>query len=370
MSQTQQLKIYRNFGKSDKGLVREENQDAFKYFESVNGAVFVLCDGMGGLPGGKKAAKQAIKSIENFISEDWFDDEKKLIKEAFDFANKQIREKLGQAEINIFPGTTVVLVLIRDNKIFYAHAGDSRIYYQTGKKMFQLTEDHSLVMKMLKEKQISREEAENHIQKNVIYNALGINEEVHVDICSKPIFPADNDFILLCSDGLTGELNDKTILSVLKNDKDIKKKGNLLIKKALENGGFDNVTVQLIQFYNTGNKSRKRYRFDSEKKKKRLIRIAVLGFVFLLVNAVFMFNYFFNSGKQKNDNNSKNGTISYDLIYYNKKTKQEKYFVGRNIYTYPGIKKNTIINVLKFNNKKDFYFYPGEKIKKTQKTTK
>lgn len=368
MSQTQQLKIYRVFGKSNKGLVREENQDAFIYFESVNGAVFALCDGMGGIPGGKKAAKMALKQIEKFISEDWFDDEKTLIREAFNFANKQIREKLGQLETNIFPGTTLVLVLLRDNKVFYAHAGDSRIYYLTGKKMFQLTEDHSLVMKMLKEKQISSEEAENHIQKNVIYNALGINEDVNVDICTKPIFPADNDYILLCSDGLTGELNDKTILNVLKGDKDLKKKGNLLIKKTLENGGSDNVTLQLIQFYNTGNKSRKKYRSDSEKKKKILIRIAIFGFIFLLVNAVFMFNYFFKHNKGNQENNSEKTLTSYDLIFNKNTETQKTYSVGRNIYTCPGIKKNTIINILMINNKKEFYFYPGEKIKRIQKT--
>ncbi len=368
MSQTQQLKIYRVFGKSDKGLVRKENQDAFTYFESINGAVFALCDGMGGIPGGKKAAKQTLKTIEKFISEDWQDDEKTLIKEAIEHANTQIRENLGDNETNIFPGTTIVLVLIRDNKVFYAHAGDSRIYYQTGKKMFQLTEDHSLVTKLLKEKKISREDAENHIQKNVIYNAVGINEKVNVEISQKPISPADNDFILLCSDGLTGELSDEKILSVLKNDSDIKKKGNLLIKKALANGGSDNVTVQLIQFYNTGNKFGKGYRPDSEYKKKRIRRIAGFGFVFLLVNAIFMFNYFYKNNKSETqDKNTGKTTVSYELCFFKKSTKQNVYTIGRNIYTYPGITKNTIIDVLKVNNKSALFFYPGEEIKYAQK---
>jgi len=362
VSQTQQLKIYRVFGKSDKGLVRKENQDAFTYFESINGAVFVLCDGMGGISGGKKAAKQAVKKIEKFISEDWYNDEKQLIKDAFDYVNNELREKLGQPETNIYPGTTIALVLIRDNKVFYAHAGDSRIYYQTGKKMFQLTEDHSLVMKMLKEKKINKEEAENHSQKNIIYNALGINEDVQVEICKKPISPADFDFILLCSDGLTGELSDEKILTVLKNDKDIKKKGNLLIKKALENGGFDNVTVQLIQFYNTGKKINKRYRPEREKNKKKLIRIAAFGFVFLLINAFFMVNYFYEKKDYKQKENTENRIVSYGLCFNKNPEKQEIYMIGRNIFTYRGITKNTIINVLKVNNKNEFFFYPGEKI--------
>jgi len=368
VSQTQQLKIYRVFGKSDKGLVRKENQDAFTYFESINGAVFVLCDGMGGISGGKKAAKQTLKTIEKFISEDWQDNEQTLIKEAIELANKQVREKLGDTGTNIFPGTTLVLVLIRDNKVFYAHAGDSRIYYQTGKKLFQLTEDHSLVMKLLKEKKISREEAENHVRKNVIYNALGINENVIVEISQNPISPADNDFILLCSDGLTGELSDEKILSVLKNDSDIQKKGNLLIKKALANGGSDNVTVQLIQFYNTGKKPGKRYRSDSGHKKKRIRRIAGFGFVFLLVNAILMLNYFYKNKKLETQNKSAEKTIvSYELSFFKKSTKQNVYTIGRNIYTYPEITKNTIIDILRVNNKRALFFYPGEKIKYPKK---
>lgn len=371
MSQTQQLKIYRVFGKSDKGLVRKENQDALIYFESVNGAVFVLCDGMGGIYGGKKAAKQAIKNFEKFISEDWYDDEKKLIKDAFNHVNKELRKKLGEPETNIYPGTTTALVLIRDNKVFYAHAGDSRIYYQTGKKLFQLTEDHSLVMKLLKEKKINKEEAENHTQKNIIYNALGINEDVKVEICQKPIYPADSDVILLCSDGLTGELSNEKISKILKNDKDIKKKGNLLIKKALEKGGFDNITVQLIQFYNTGKKINKRYRPESEQKKKKLVRIVAFGFIFLLINAGFMFNYFFNNKKTyKHKDKPENTVVSYGLSYTKNLEKQETYKIGRNIFTYKGIKRNTIINVLRVNNKKEFFFYPGEKITYKKTATK
>jgi len=363
VSQTQQLKIYQVCGKSHKGLVRAENQDAFDYFESVNGAVFVLCDGMGGIPGGKKAAKQTIKHIKKFISEDWFDDEKKLISEAIDFANNQIREKLAQPEINVFPGTTLTIVLIRDNKVFFAHAGDSRIYYQTGKKLFKLTEDHSLVMKLLKEKKITAKEAEDYPQKNIIYNAVGINEQVKPGINQKPIFPADDDLILMCSDGLHNEITDEEILKILTEEKDIKKKANTLLKKALKAGGNDNITVQLIQFYNTGNKSGKNYIPKSEKKKKNLKLIAILAFLFLIINALFLFNYFFDI---KNPTISRQNTtdisVTDELTYKINTTDNKFYKIGRNIYSYPGINKRTIIDILKINNKNEFYFYPGETI--------
>ncbi len=370
MSQTQQLKIFQVSGKSHKGHVRSENQDAYEYFESVNGAVFVLCDGMGGISGGKKAAKTALKSIKKLISEDWVDDEKTLLKDAIDIANSDIRDKLGQASSDIFPGTTVVIVLIRDNKVFYAHAGDSRIYYQTGKKLFQLTEDHSLVMKLLKEKKLSKEEAKEYPQKNIIYKALGINEELVPDINLNPIFPADNDLILMCSDGLHGEVSDEDILAILKDETDIVEKAKFLIKKALKNGGSDNITVQLIQFYNTGKKSGKNYLPAAQKKKKRLKRIAVVIFFALLVNAGFMIRYFVKLNK-KSDlyQNQMKSSVSYDLTYKINTPDNKFYKVGRNIYSYPGINKKTIIEILKNNNKNEFYFFPGEKINYLKKNT-
>jgi len=367
VSQTQQLKIYRVFGKSDKGLVRKENQDAFSYFESINGSVFVLCDGMGGIPGGKKAAKKTIKNIENFISEDWYDDEKVLIKDALNFANKELRKEFGQPETGIYPGTTIVLVIIRDNRVFFAHAGDSRIYYQTGKKLFQLTEDHSLIVKLLREKKLNKAEAENYPNKNIIYNAVGIKDEIFIKINKKSIFPADNDIILLCSDGLTNELNDKRISEILKKDTDIKKKGNLLIQNALNSGGTDNVTVLLIQFYNTGKKTSKNYKQNTEQKRKHLIRIALIIFIFLLINAIFMLNYFINLPINKiiKPNNK---VISYDLILkINNKKEFETYSVGKCIYSYPDVAANSIIDILTVNNKKAFYFYPGERIKNIKK---
>jgi len=360
VSQTQQLKIYQEFSKTDKGLVRNENQDAFAYFESINGAVFAVCDGMGGIPDGKKAASLTLEKIESFISETWYDNERLLIYDAVNFANTELRAKLGQPEKNIYPGTTVALVLIRDNKVFYAHAGDSRIYYKTGKKLFQLTEDHSLIGKLLKEKKITETDARNHIQKNIIYNAVGISETVSVDICEKPLIPADNDYILICSDGLTNELEDKDILKIIQKETDIKKAGKQLIKRALNNGGNDNVTVSLIRFYNTGKKPKRSFAFKKTDKKKKLKNIALLGIIFLLINAFFMYNYFFIKDKpSKNTDNIISN--SSDLIFKKHTDNTYIYSVGRNIFSYPGVYEYNIINILRTNKKQEFYFYPGER---------
>ncbi len=361
MNRTQQIKTYRVFGKTDKGLVRNENQDAFSYFESVNGGVFVLCDGMGGLPGGKEAAETAIRAVESFVSDDWFENEKVLIQKSFDFANSQVRDKLGHASLNIYSGTTLVLTLIRNNKVYYAHAGDSRIYYKTGKKLFLLTEDHSLVAKLIKEKKITAEEAQNHDKKNIIWNAVGIKENVVSEICKKPIIPADNDILLMCSDGLTNELSDNEINNVLEKHKNIEDAGTVLIKKALKKGGKDNVTVQLIQFFNTEKKTGTYKPSKKKNRKKRLIRIAAVIFIFLLINAWFMFNYFFVNNDIKRQKNTAFRSVSNDLFQKSNSKKYKTYSVGKNIYAYPDV--NNIIQILKQNNKKEFYFYPAEEIK-------
>ncbi len=363
MHQTQQLKIFNFFEKSDTGHVRAENQDASIHFDSINGYVFALCDGMGGVKGGKRAAEEALSSVRQVFSSDWYEDEKTLINHAFQFANKNIRAKYAKPELNLYPGTTMVLLLVRENKIFYAHAGDSRIYYQTGKKLFCLTEDHSLVMKLLKEKHISEKEAANHEQKNVIYNALGISETVKVDISEKPIYPVDNDFVLLCSDGLNGELSDDKLHSILKSDKNLQEKGEMLMKKALQKGGEDNITLQLIEFYNTGNKKNKEHSIKEDRNSRKYMLIAVVSFAFLLLSTFFMIDYFWKKRAIKNDTYIREKVVvSYDLSFFDNDSNRHIYSVGRNIYAYPNMIDFSMTDILRINKKNDLFFFPGEKI--------
>ncbi|NPA68766.1 MAG: serine/threonine-protein phosphatase [Chlorobi bacterium] len=360
---TRKLKIYRHFGKSNKGLVRTENQDAFAYFETVNGAVFIVCDGMGGIPGGKEAAEFTVKKIKKFISSDWYDNEKELIIQAFNFANSELRKKKAKPEAGIYPGTTVALVLIRDNNVFYAHAGDSRIYYQTGKRLFSLTEDHSLRQKLLNERKIGKKEAENYPQKNIIYNAAGINPEIKTDVSEKALTPVDDDYILICSDGLTNELSDKKILEILRKKIDLKAKAKMLITRALENGGSDNVTVVLIKFYNTGKKNGKYFFAKKSNSAKKYKKTAIFGALILFAAILLSGAYFFNKYQKKQNKNFPETIITNDLIYKDKNKKYFRYRTGRNIFSYPGIKKNNIINIFEYNNKRELYFYPGEKFK-------
>lgn len=409
MPHTQELHNYTYFGISDKGNVREKNEDRYAHIETINGDVFVLCDGMGGVKDGDIAAEITIKSIESFISETWQEDPIKLINNAISVANKDVYSHFNNENSTLRAGTTLVLVLIRNNELFYAHVGDSRIYYQTGKKLFQITSDHSYVQGLVDKNIITEEEAQIHTRKNEITKAIGIKEKIEPTICRKPIYPADFDNVLLCSDGLTNELSKKDILSVLLNNKMIvEKKANVLINKAIENGGRDNVTIQIINFYNTGKTNNKSFN-TNEKSKKRYKSLFFIGLILILSIALF---FIFNKKDTRNDIHNDNQNLqSSSLLFYKKHKKDTiinifvknsqnlitiltsfklthdkighasslvkdfgyvkyyipvkavyKYQIGKDIFSYPEIEKKNIIDIIIVNNKKELFFKPGENI--------
>jgi len=408
MFHTQELNSFTYFGISHKGNVRENNEDKFAHIESINGNVFVLCDGMGGVQGGEIAAKITVESIDSFVSENWEEDPVRLILDAISFANKKVFDFFNNENSILKAGTTLVLVLVRTNKVYYAHVGDSRIYYQTGKKLFQITNDHSYVMGLVKKKIISEEESQEHPRKNEITKAIGIKQTVEPTICSSPLYPADYDSILLCSDGLTNEVTKKEIINILLNNKySIEKKSNTLINTALENGGNDNVTVQLITFYNTGKTKNKAFKSNIKTKTKdkyiffsSLIILVLLISFFLIKeekplikdtdiehskNSSLLFHT-----KHKQDtiinifiNNTQNiqtlltsFKLTHDKIghasslvktfgyvkYYIPVKAVYKYQVGKFIFSYPEINSEKLIDIIIVNNKQELFFKPGENI--------
>lgn len=409
MQKTQELKNFTYFGISHKGNVRENNEDRFAHIESVNGSVFVLCDGMGGIKGGDVAAQITIDSIEKYVNEDWEDNPTALIKKAIEFANTEVYNYFNSYNTIRRPGTTLALVLIRNNKVYYAHVGDSRIYYQTGKKLFPITTDHSHVMNLVEKKIITEEEAREHPRRNEITKAIGIKDYVEPTICRKPLSPADFDNILLCSDGLSNELLNRQILKVLLNNKETEKKVELLLNEALESGGNDNITVQLIRFYNTGNKKSDKFTNSSPKTKNKFKIIFFV--VFFIITSLVMLFYLLRSNIKIKDISKNKKYASSSLLIYTKNRKDTiinvffsdnknlealltsynltnekvghasslvknfgfvKYYipvktiykhqVGKYIYSYPEINSKNIIDVIIVNNKNELYFKPSENI--------
>lgn len=248
---------------SDKGKMRDENQDYSTYSHTLNGHLFAVCDGMGGPAGGAEAAHIAVEAFEHFLDEEYYNNAREALKLAIQYANIQIFMQGGSDSALQGMGTTAVLVLIREKQVFYAHVGDSRLYLYRNSKLQPLTRDHSLVEGLIKSGIISEEEAKKHPKRNVITKALGTQEYIEPEIVDKPLSATGGDTLLLCSDGLTSMLADEQIKAVLNLNQKPAQKAKKMIEMANEAGGNDNISVQLIAF------KTKRFQPKRKKTKKR-----------------------------------------------------------------------------------------------------
>lgn len=240
----------KHFSKSVVGLVRKANEDSIGSLNDSqtngNGDVFVVCDGMGGHVGGATASQLAIKSILEYFKGDVNSNPILALEKAISFANHQIFQ-LSQEDTSLKGmGTTCTLLLRKEDKIYIAHVGDSRIYLSSNNKLYRLTKDHSFVQKLVDVGQLEDSEMESHPRKNELTRALGIASDVEVEVANNPILAKSGDKFLLCTDGLCGLVNDPTILNTL-NTTEGSNAVNELILLAENSGGNDNISVDLIQ---------------------------------------------------------------------------------------------------------------------------
>jgi serine/threonine protein phosphatase PrpC len=238
--------------KSDRGLVRQNNQDA--YHVSIEHGLVVVADGMGGHQAGEIASQMAIEGIKNDILQPHWqsegDEMQTLLKlgSAVEKANLLIRAASdGRPELQGM-GTTIVAAVFRLGRVFLAHVGDSRIYRIRDGKLEQMTKDHSLVQQLLDIgtfKTVKDAEAAG-IGSNVLTRALGINDQVEIDLTDDFLQPGD--MFLFCSDGLTNMVNDADIERLVNHYyPDLDAAVERLIVGALSSGGLDNITVVLAQ---------------------------------------------------------------------------------------------------------------------------
>lgn len=229
------------------GQVRQANEDYFGNFETKNGYVFLVCDGMGGHVGGAKASQIAVGIIRDCLQQLDYKTPFEALSQSIVAANDAI---LVYAEKNpelTGMGTTCVAILVVGSDVYYAHVGDSRIYLFSNKKLTRITKDHSFVQNMIDLGGLTEEEAEKHPRRNEITNALGLKNMKPPTVCAAQIQAAKGDMFLLCSDGLTGMVSDTELESVLKNNMELQGKANLMIDLANKAGGKDNITVQIIE---------------------------------------------------------------------------------------------------------------------------
>jgi serine/threonine protein phosphatase PrpC len=241
------------FSATDTGLVRDVNEDSCGIAETLNGILCVVCDGMGGHAGGAEASRIAVDCIIRYFNNDYYPDAKQALKEALDFANLQILGTASEYPNLKGMGTTVCVLLIRNDEVWYAHAGDSRIYLYAAKdrQLHRLTRDHSYVQGLVDQGLISENETEAHPNKNRILKALGVTENLSPEIALKPALPAKGDIFLICSDGLSGMVPDKQIRETLSARISLEEKGDELMSLARDAGGTDNITLQLVRISNS-----------------------------------------------------------------------------------------------------------------------
>lgn len=235
--------------KTDKGLVRATNQDAYITGELSDGVVIaVVCDGMGGAKGGNIASSLAVKLIYEQVSAQFREDMqsksiKNMLQSVINAANAGIHNISRSNEELSGMGTTVVTVIIIKNTAYIAHAGDSRAYLISRDGLIRLTHDHSVVQQLVDSGQITQEEAKNHPRSNIITRALGVDEYIDIDF-SEYTF-SEGDCLIICTDGLTNSISDGDIASVAQNT-EYYMLAEKLVETAKQNGGRDNITVVTI----------------------------------------------------------------------------------------------------------------------------
>lgn len=235
--------------KTDKGLVRENNQDAYAVGELPGEVAWaVVCDGMGGAAGGNIASALAVKVISDKITSSYNEKMrdssiKNLLDSAITAANIEVYDMAYSRPDLKGMGTTVVAVVVRDNVAHIAHAGDSRAYIVNKDGVEQITVDHSLVQNLVDKGEITKEEAEHHPNKNVITRALGVDKRIDVDFSEVDL--QENETLILCTDGLSNCVNNAEIADDIK-DGQYYAFADRLVKRANKNGGNDNITVVAI----------------------------------------------------------------------------------------------------------------------------
>lgn len=238
------------YAKTDKGQVREMNQDYYYISTSLDEVqLYILADGMGGYNGGEIASSLAVQTAKNYIENNFKEIEKdkdsiiQLLGSSMEYANMVVYEKAKENPELQGMGTTLEICLIYNNKVYIGHVGDSRIYRIRKQFIRKLTQDHSYVQKLVKEGTITKEQAQHHPQKNMLMKALGCNAFVEPDVMVKGFLK--DDILIMCSDGLTNLVDQTTIFEMA--SKNIEQATKDLVQLANERGGYDNITVVIIK---------------------------------------------------------------------------------------------------------------------------
>lgn len=231
-------------GHTDPGLVRTANQDT--YHIDPDGRFFIVADGMGGHAGGQEASQIATQIIQDYLTQHWSTAEKTegLLSAAFVQANQAILQDQQEHPERADMGTTVVVLVFREEQTWCAHVGDSRLYRFRNRKLEQMTHDHTWIAQALILGAITPDQARTHPLRHVLSQCLGRVDLEQVEVQRLVVQPGDR--LLLCSDGLTEELSDRLIAEYLKSHSACNTAALALVDAAKDKGGRDNITVVVV----------------------------------------------------------------------------------------------------------------------------
>lgn len=238
--------MIRSYAMTDIGRTRVVNQDyVFSCLEPVGNLpnLFIVADGMGGHQAGDFASSYSVKKFLESVSLSLQKHPHKIFQDAIRYANKELIEKSRSNPDLRGMGTTMVVLSIVGDKAYVANVGDSRLYLLED-ELTQITIDHSLVQEMIRIGELTKENARNHPDKNIITRAVGAGKDINVDFFEFPI--TKDSVLLMCSDGLSNMVDDGQIAALLKSSRMPEKVGKKLIEAANRNGGKDNIAVIVI----------------------------------------------------------------------------------------------------------------------------
>jgi protein phosphatase len=238
---------------SDVGRQRKNNEDSVLYWEPEGdeefqrkGRLAVIADGMGGYEGGQEASSLAVQTVREVYEKVCADDPQAALLASFAEAHTRIRSYAAAHQELHAMGTTCTAIAVVGLRLFFAHVGDSRLYLIRGADVSRLTRDHSYVGRLVESGIVRSEDAERHPQRHVLTAALGSGREVAADIPKEPLTVEPGDALVLCTDGLWSQVSEQEISRLVQ-------RGNAaeacsgLVELALERGGSDNITVQVLR---------------------------------------------------------------------------------------------------------------------------
>ena len=235
--------------RTDTGKIRAHNEDSGGIFQTKNGVLAIVADGMGGHLAGDIASQMAV----DYIKEQWEQVTNELtpveaeqwLKQTISDANHRLYTYAEEHPDCKGMGTTLVTAICTDKHVTIAHIGDSRIYLLNENGFSLQTEDHSLVNELIKNGQLTKDEADMHPRKHVLLRALGTEKHIEADIRS--LNWDQQDILLLCSDGLTNKVAEDVTEKIVRSDRTVEEKADELIALANQAGGDDNITIAIIK---------------------------------------------------------------------------------------------------------------------------